>query len=508
MASRKSYADLKSSHKKDQQALFRRVSMTIGSPNSQSLLPTKERLQKYENGQDASLSVLYFQFGRYLTIAGSRPGSQALNLQGIWNEQVIPPWASGYTNNINTQMHYWPAEVGNLAECHEPLLRLIREVAVNGKKEAEQTYHRPGWVMHHNTTLWRDAQIVDNTAHYSFFPLAGGWLVRHLWEHYLHTGDREFLAAEAYPLIKGSAEFIEAWLVEDEDGKLVTPISTSPENRFSYTDGQGKKRIASISPGSTIDLAITREVFTECIEAARILGLDQELARRLEAKRERIHPFKIGRHGQLQEWITDFDEPSPGFGHVSHLYPLYPGNQITPSKTPELAKAVAVTLERRQSHGAGRAGWPAAWYMCLWARLENAEESHARLAAMLKNRATTSLLNARGPGGAPWGDGRTFQIDANMGGSAGIAEMLLQSHAGEIRLLPALPRAWPDGEVRGLVARGGFEVGIRWSGGGLRQARLMSRLGNSCRVSYGDQQRELNTVTGRLYQLDSKLSVT
>lgn len=504
---RKTYFDLESAHTKDYQTLFDRVSMTIGQPAEQSLLPTKERLQKYENGQDASLAVLYFQFGRYLMIAGSRPGSQALNLQGIWNEKVIPPWACGYTNNINTQMHYWPAEIGNLSECHEPLLRLIRETAVNGKKEARQTYHRPGWVMHHNTTLWRGAQIVDNLAQSSFFPLAGGWLVRHLWEHYLHSGDREFLAKEAYPLIRGAAEFIEAWLVEDKNGKLMTPVSTSPENRFSYTDRQGKKRTASTSPGSTIDLAITREVFAECIEAAKILGMDQEFARRLEAKRERIHPFQIGRYGQLQEWVFDFDEPSPGFGHVSHLYPLYPGNQIRPRKTPELAKAAEVALERRQSHGAGRSAWPAAWYINLWARLENAEQAHARLVSIFKNRSTTSLLNARRPGGPPWGTGRTFQIDANMGGCAGIAEMLLQSHGDEIRLLPALPKAWPDGEVRGLVARGGFEVGIRWSGGRLQQASLLSKLGNSCRTSYGTQSRDLDTAPGKVYRLDSRLSV-
>ncbi|NOT64339.1 MAG: glycoside hydrolase family 95 protein, partial [Acidobacteria bacterium] len=300
-AAKKSFAALRQAHVRDYQSLFNRVSINLGAASEQSRLPTDERIAQFANDQDPALAALYFQFGRYLMIAGSRPGGQPLNLQGLWNPHVIPPWAGAYTTNINAQMNYWPAETTNLSECHEPLFRMIRELTATGSQVARQVYQRRGWVEHHNTTIWRDAQPVDNIARTSFWPMGGAWFCQHLWEHYRFTGDRAFLAKEAYPALKGAAEFCADWLVDDGKGRLVTAAGGSPETDFNYVDAQGKKQAGSISMGPTMDLAIIRELFANCIHAGEILNRDSALRAELKAKLARLLPYQIGQRGQLQE---------------------------------------------------------------------------------------------------------------------------------------------------------------------------------------------------------------
>ncbi len=501
-AARKSYRRLRDAHVRDYRALFDRVRLRLGTPGSHSALPTDERIERFSGGGDPSLAALVFQFGRYLMIAGSRPGTQPLNLQGLWNREVIPPWASAYTLNINAQMNYWPAEVTNLSECHEPLLRLVRELAVNGRRVARQMYKRRGWVAHHNTTIWRCAQPVDYGAMPSFWPMAAGWLCRHLWEHYLFTGDRRFLAEHAYPLMKQAAEFYLDWLIEDDQGRLLTPVGVSPENRFRYRDPDGRIRTAGVSMAPTMDIAIIRDLFANTIEASRALDRDEAFRRELEDKLPRLLPYRIGRRGQLQEWMEDFEEAEPQHRHVSHLYPLHPGSELTPAKTPELAAAARRSLELR---GDGGSGWARAWKINLWARLGDGDRAYALLKNLIQ-----PAREARGkynrPGLQPnlLCSHPPFQIDGNFGATAGIAEMLLQSHAGEIHLLPALPEAWPEGEVHGLCARGGFEVSIAWKARRLTSATIVSKLGAAALLRYRDLTASLPAARGR-YHLNEAL---
>jgi alpha-L-fucosidase 2 len=474
-----SYRHLFARHEQDYRGLFDRVSLDLGTPTEQSRRSTHQRIQNFANGQDPSFAAVYFQFGRYLLISGSRPGNQPLNLQGIWNPHIIPPWAGAYTVNINTEMNYWPAEPCNLSECHEPLLRLVRELSVDGRRVARQVYGRRGWVAHHNTTLWRDAQPVDGGAGASYWPMAGPWLCQHLFEHYQFTGDREFLR-EVYPVMKGAAEFMVDWLVDNGQGRLVTPVSTSPENAFVYVDASGKKQRAALSAGCTADLALIRDLLGNTMRAGEILKQDAEFGTALRAALAKLLPYQIGAQGRLQEWQEDFADAEPAHRHISHLIALHPGAQITLRGTPELAAAAQRTLELR---GDGGTGWSKAWKVNFWARLEQGDHAFKMLSELITISTMPNLLDTHPP----------FQIDGNFGGCAGIAEMLLQSHAGEIALLPALPKAWPTGSVKGLKARGGFTVNIDWRDGKVTHYRILSPQPSEVKIRVNGESRMIRS---------------
>jgi alpha-L-fucosidase 2 len=448
------YSTLKAAHISDHEKLFRRVELQLAPPATDSSiesLPTDERLARIRNGQDdPGLSALYFQFGRYLLMGSSRPGTMAANLQGIWNESMAPPWDSKYTTNINVQMNYWPAEVGNLSEINLPLFDLVKMSLDNGRRTAKEMYGARGFAFHHNIDAWGDTAPVDY-AYCGIWPLGGAWLALHFWEHYQYGQDRAFLSREAYPIMKEASQFLLDFLIEDGKGHLVTNPSHSPENSYRMADGTvGRQTV-----GATMDYEIIYTLFHATISASQTLGIDSEYRAELEKALKRIPELKIGKHGQLQEWSEDYDEPAPGMSHVSHLFALFPSDEITLRGTPELAKAARISLERRVENGAGKGGWSAGWYSNLWARLKDGDHAYQHIRALLSTSAE-SLLNA---------NRRYFQIDANLGGASGIAEMLLQSHSGEIAFLPALPSAWPEGHFRGLRARGAVEVDASWQGG-------------------------------------------
>ncbi|WP_374013502.1 glycoside hydrolase N-terminal domain-containing protein [Pseudoxanthomonas koreensis] len=474
----KSWDDLLAAHVAEHQRLFHRVSIDLGaSPADIAALPTDTRVARFAEGGDPQLAALYHQFGRYLLICSSRPGTQPANLQGIWNDLLAPPWESKYTININTQMNYWPAEANALPECVEPLERMVAELAVAGADTARRMYGAPGWVVHHNTDLWRRTAPIDG-AQWGLWPLGGAWLLQHLWDRWDYGRDPAYLG-KVWPLFKGAAEFFAATLVEDPTtGAMVTAPSISPENQHPHG--------AALCAGPSMDAQILRDLFGQCIEIAGLLGVDAALAQRLAALRERLPPHRIGKAGQLQEWQHDWDMEAPEMDHrhVSHLYALHPSSQINVRDTPELAAAAKRSLEIR---GDDATGWGIGWRLNLWARLGDAEHAYQVLAMLLSpSRTYPNLFDAHPP----------FQIDGNFGGTAGITEMLLQSWGGSVFLLPALPRAWPQGQVTGLQARGAAQVDLEWSGGQLVRARLHSRRGGSYRLDYRGQVLELALEPG------------
>lgn len=455
-AAQAKYASLQAAHIADHTKYFRRVTLDLGGDPAISALPTDERLKRViDGGEDNGLVALYFQYGRYLLMGSSRPGSMAANLQGIWNESTDPPWGSKFTININTEMNYWPAETCNLSEMHMPLFDLFDNMRESGARTAKVMYNARGVVAHHNTDLWGDTEPIDGVRS-GIWPMGAAWIATHAWEHYDFTRDKEFLANRGYPIMRDAALFLLDSLVDDGKGHLVTGPSISPENRYRTSAGQ----VGSMTMGPYMDIEIADLLFTRVIAASRILNVDEELRSKFSKALAKLPPLAVGKYGQLQEWQEDYDEVEPGHRHMSHLFALYPGIQI-PARGP-LANAARKTLERRLANGGGHTGWSRAWIINFYTRLQDREQAYQHLLALFRKSTLTNLFDNHPP----------FQIDGNFGATAAIAEMLVQSHTGMIEPLPTLPAAWPKGSVSGLKLRGGQSIDIAWSNSAVDQITI------------------------------------
>ena len=487
-AEKRTYVELRQRHLKDFHDLFSRVRLNLGEDHATET--TDQRIKNFAQNDDPSLLALYFEFGRYLLISSSRPGGLPANLQGIWNQDLNPAWSSKFTTNINLEMNYWQADTGDLWETQEPLWNLIRELRVSGARTAQTEYHSDGWVLHHNTDIWAATAPVDTVG--GIWPMGEAWLANQMWDHYEFSGDREFLQHDSYPAMKGAAEFILGTLVEAPAGgpfagRLVTNPSTSPENSY-LLDG---KR-ASLTYASTMDIELIRELFENCRRGAQALGIDADFQSKLAQTEKRLPPLQIGKRGQLQEWIEDYPETEPHHRHVSHLYSLYPGHAISFENTPDFAAAAKKTLELR---GVGETGWSDVWRIALWARLRNPEQAYANLKVLLTTNTLPDMFDVCPP----------FQIDGNLGGPAAMTEMLIQSTASEITILPALPQRWQNGSLTGVRVRGGGKVDMEWKSGHLAKLKLSADHPIKYRVLYGDRSALINIRPGKTILLNEAL---
>ena len=474
-AVKKGYGKLFNEHYKDYASLFNRVIFKLDSTSSDK--PTNERLADYRKGHhDQGLETLYYQFGRYLLIASSRPGSLPANLQGIWHNNVDGPWRVDYHNNINLQMNYWPALPTNLTECAEPLTDFIRTLQKPGERTAKAYWGARGWAASISANIFGFTGPLEGAdMSWNYNPMAASWLATHLWDYYDYTRDTNFLRSKAYPLMKGCALFCEDFLWHKPDGTLTAAPSTSPEH-------------GPVDEGTTFTHAVIREILLDCIEAAKVLNTDSDKIKDWQDVLLRLTPYKIGRYGQLMEWSRDIDDPNDHHRHVNHLFGLHPGHTISPLTTPELAQASRIVLEHR---GDGATGWSMGWKLNQWARLHDGNRSYILYGNLLKNGTADNLWDIHPP----------FQIDGNLGGTAGVTEMLLQSHARYIDLLPSLPDAWSNGSITGLRARGNFGVDIKWSNGKLTKARITSGSGEDCRIRYGNQTITFPTKRNKSYTI-------
>ena len=484
------YEKVKADHIADYQSLYNRFQLNL-TDKGKSTIPTNKRIYDFwKNPDDPQFVSLYVQYSRYLLISSSRPGGQPATLQGIWNKDLDPAWQSKWTTNINAEMNYWPVELTNLTECHEPLFRMIDECSQSGAIVAKEHYNCDGWVLHHNTDIWRGAAPI-NASNHGIWVTGGAWLCTHLWEHYQFTQDKEFLA-EKYPVIKNAALFFTQFLVKDpKTGYLISTPSNSPE-------------IGGLVAGPAMDHQIIRELFRICMKASGILERDREFAEKLQGMLPRIAPNQIGKHGQLQEWMEDKDDPENHHRHVSHLWSVYPGNEINWEENPEMMKAARQSLIYRGDEGTG---WSLAWKINFWSRFLDGNRTY-KLIHMLLSPAEEPQRSIRGGTYPNLFDAHPpFQIDGNFGGAAGIVEMLIQSHLGKIELLPALPDALPEGTISGVCARGGFELSFKWKNGALQEVEVLSKAGKRCNLRYGNKTAEFDTEAGKIYKLSGDLKL-